>query len=476
MREQGYPVPMFDPNTGITTFDEAAAEQWLIDHRDSLTIWHSIAAQYANSINIHAGVDTAVKDFFQPGTPEFNAAFNEITSRYNNDEGGTRFYDKSALYHVHGEYTFTPAFISEIKVGGNYRLYSPKSNGTIFYDSTTEIRNSEIGFYAGLQEKFNNNRLIASATMRLDKNENLDWISTPAASVVYKPAENTYLRASFSSALRNPTLTDQYLHLNVGRATLAGHIGEVDSLITIESFISGLNTLQWDTLDYFKLDPIRPEKVNTIEFGIRTSLFKSVFLDMGYYHNTYEHFLGYQLGIRTDLDLNSPPPVFPRNTIVYRYSSNSKTKVNTQGFSLGLNYYYSDHLTFNGNYSFNELTKSDKNDPIIPAYNTPKNKFNIGIAGRDFSLFNVGALEKVGFSVNYKWVEGFQFEGSPQFTGFVPTYDLLDAQVSVSLARLHTTIKVAASNLLNNQHFETYGGPYIGSLAYINLLYEFRKE
>ena len=366
--------------------------------------------------------------------------------------------------------------VSEIKVGANYRLYKPKSNGTIFYDSIESITNSEIGFYLGLQEKFYQNKLIASATLRMDKNENLDWIQTPAASLVFKTAENTYLRASFSSALRNPTLTDQYLHLNVGRATLAGHIGRIDSLITIESFINAIDSLNYNKLVYFNIDPIRPEKVNTIEFGIRTSLLKSVFLDIGYYRNTYQHFLGYQLGITTELDLNSPPPIFPKNTVVYRYSANSKTKVNTQGFSAGINYYISERYTLNGNYSFNELTKVDKNDPIIPAYNTPKNKFNLGVSGRDISLLNIGALEKVGFSINYKWVEGFQFEGSPQFTGFVPSYDLLDAQVSVELDRLNTTIKVGASNLLNNRHFETYGGPYIGSLAYINLLYEFNKD
>ena len=32
--------------------------------------------------------------------------------------------------------------------------------------------------------------------------------------------------------------------------------------------------------------------------------------------------------------------------------------------------------------------------------------------------------------MNYKWIEGFIFEGSPQFTGYVPTYGLLDIQVN----------------------------------------------
>lgn len=475
MRELGYPVPVYDPVTMKSYFDTDSALRWLVHYNDTLTIWHTIAEAYANTSLGHP-VSDSVADFLAPGTSAFDAAFAAITGRLNNNEGGTRFFDKSALYHAHGEYTFKPNFISELKVGANYRLYAPYSKGTIFYDSIDRITNSEFGFYVGVQEKFYNNNLIVSATLRVDKNENMNWIQTPAASIVYKPRDNTYLRASFSSALRNPTLTDQYLHLNVGPAILAGHIGTVDSLITIESFKDALTCLCWDRLVYTTLDPIRPEKVTTVELGIRTSIGKSLFADAGYYRNAYQHFLGYVLGVTTELDLASPPPVFPENTIVYRYSANSKTKVSTQGFSLGLNYYLSNTIILNGNYSFNELTKADRNDPIIPAYNTPKHKFNLGITGRNIQLLNVDALQHVGFGINYKWIDGFVYEGSPQFTGYVPSYDLLDAQVSVHLDKINTTIKLGASNLLNNQHFETYGGPYIGSLAYINLLYEFKQE
>lgn len=303
----------------------------------------------------------------------------------------------------------------------------------------------------------------------------MKWIQSPAASLVYNPKENTYFRVSFSSALRNPTLADQYLNLNVGPAILAGHVGRVDSLITITSFIDGLSCLCWDTLQYFSIDRIRPEKVNTIEFGARTTLFKSLYVDLSYYRNQYQHFLGYELGIVADLDLNGPPPIFPENTVVYRYSSNSKSIVRTQGFSIGLNYYASPYITINGNYSFNELTKADEDDPIIPAYNTPKHKYNLGITGRNISLFGIGALKNMGFSVNYKWVDGFTYEGSPQFTGYIPSYNLLDAQISFGLDKYNTTVKIGASNVLDNKHYETYGGPYIGRLGYISLLYDFVK-
>ena len=78
-----------------------------------------------------------------------------------------------------------------------------------------------------------------------------------------------------------------------------------------------------------------------------------------------------------------------------------------------------------------------------------------------------------GFGINYKWIQGFLFEGSPQFTGFVPTYDLLDAQVNVVVEPWNTTIKLGGSNLLENIHIEAYGGPFVGRMLYGSLIYEF---
>ena len=125
-----------------------------------------------------------------------------------------------------------------------------------------------------------------------------------------------------------------------------------------------------------------------------------------------------------------------------------------------------------GNFSWNVLnTQTD--DPIIPAFNTPEYKYNIGLSGRDMTVWGI---RNVGFSVNYKWIDGFLFEGSPQFTGFIPSYSLLDAQVNWNWKELNTTFKLGASNILNTMNFQTYGGPRIGRLAYFSVLYEWNKK
>ncbi|MEM1215503.1 MAG: TonB-dependent receptor, partial [Bacteroidota bacterium] len=206
------------------------------------------------------------------------------------------------------------------------------------------------------------------------------------------------------------------------------------------------------------------------EVGYRTTLFDKLYVDAGYYYSIYDNFLGFRVGV--DLDYTTAGgPITIQQIQAFRYAANSTNQVTTQGFSLGLNYYLWQNYTVNGNYSFNRLNRTFPDDPIIPAFNTPEHKFNFGFAGRNLRVPG-NFFKTMGFSINYKWIEGFLFEGSPQFTGFVPTYDMLDAQVNFSIPSISSILKIGASNVLDNQQFQTYGGPRIGRLAYISLTYE----
>ncbi len=448
--------------------DSQELETWQADNQELLTGYHNQAAAFADLASTNA---IESKNFYQPGTARFDSLFNDIISRKSNSkEGGTRFYDKSALYHLHGEYHFTPTFIDEIIVGANVRQYRPVSDGTVFKDTNDiKIINSEFGAYVGAEQNFGNFKL--NGTIRVDKNQNFDLIYTPAASVVWNPSPNNFLRLSFSSAIRNPTLADQYLNLNVGRATLIGNLDGFDSLITIESFNEYRNLLDRSKLVYNNLKPIQPEKVKTFEIGYRTTLFDHLYMDASYYYSIYNDFIGYNIGLTADFNSIG----LPENIKVWRVASNATQTVTTQGFAIGLNYYFWKYFMVQTNYSWNKLNTAET-DPIIPAFNTPAHKYNIGFSGRDINLKILKGNTFWGFNINYKWVQGFTFEGSPQFTGQIPTYDMLDAQVNCLIPKWNMTFKLGAANLLNNQQFQTYGGPRIGRMAYLSMVYDFAKK
>lgn len=501
---------------------------YLYDHNDSimnayydsLAIWHDMARAYADT-NPKANTHT----FFIPGTPEFDSLKTLITSKKSFGEGGTKFFDKSALYHIHGEYKFQPK-IMDITVGGNFRLYKPYSEGTIFSDTSyisynidsktkdtlskdtlyKRITNHEFGVYTGIEKKIFNEHVKLNFTIRADKNQNFNYVLSPAASIVYTANFNHTIRFSVSSALRNPTLGDQYLYYNVGRAILLGNITGYDSLVTIPSLTSFINTQKRDSLVYVHLDPIRPEKAKTFEIGYRATLLKNIFLDAGYYYSFYSDFIGYRLLAKVTVDT-----VFNRPTYVqaYRIATNTSSKATSQGVSSGFYYYFGKYFVLSANHSWNVLSQPDTIDGFIYAYNTPRHKYNIGISGRDITAnlqfltiiskkLPVVKIRNIGFNFNYKWVEGFTYEGSPQFTGFVPTYDMFDAQINYRSPKIYTTVKLGASNLFgvkrfekktdenggkiefkqriknafDNQNLQVYGGPYVGRMVYFSILFE----
>ncbi|MEL7161828.1 MAG: TonB-dependent receptor, partial [Bacteroidota bacterium] len=257
-------------------------------------------------------LDPDAVDFFEPGTARFQQAFDSITGNLIG-QGGTRFFDRSALFHVHGEKQFKGAWRPnegsslDLTVGANYRLYTPNSQGTILLDTMgRNIDTYEYGVYGGGTMTVNNKYRI-SASLRMDKNQNFDLLFSPAASFVYTPNQNTTLRASFSSAIRNPTLNDQYLNYNVGRAILLGNIDGVEDLITVESLVDFLNTGNADTVRRFDVAAIQPEQVRTFEVGARTTVGERLYLDATYYYSRYTDFIGFNLGIRATVRDQSPP-------------------------------------------------------------------------------------------------------------------------------------------------------------------------
>ncbi|MBT7660116.1 MAG: TonB-dependent receptor [Bacteroidetes bacterium] len=410
-----------------------------------------------------------------PGTSEFNNLKNHITSTLFT-EGGSRFYDKSALYHTQGERTFTYDNGAVFRIGGNFRLYTPKSAGTIFSDTAgTVITNREAGLYGGWEQSFIDERLKLSATGRVDKNQNFRALVSPAVSSVYKATENQTFRLSFSSAIRNPTLADQYLNYNVGRAVLLGNLDGFDSLVTIDNIADYLGKPANERLShdfgYFNVDAIRPEKVKTAEAGYRATIGSRVFVDANYYYSLYDDFIGYIIGAEIEEGTTAIDRL--KSLQVYRVAANANEQVTTQGFSIGMNTFLGNYQTLTGNYSWNKLT-SAVSDPIVPAFNTPEHKFNLGWNIRNYP-WNQDDSKLIGAGVNYKWVQGFVFEGSPQFTGSIPSYGLCDAQVSLTRIKDNSnkkrtiTYKIGASNVLNNKVYQVFGGPLVGRLAYLSI-------
>ncbi len=507
--------------TGITHFSPQFDSVYAVliqQYWDSILIWHQMARAYADSSRRFC--DTCENRLI-PGTPEFNAAFQRITSNPSFLGGGSRFVDNSSLYHLQGAYDWKISDRFTLHLGGNYRLYRPKSYGTIFADTLIDpndpskgyrrIQLYEWGVFAHLETRWLDDKLRFNLAARADAQQNFvrernilnrpsiektfralryNFIYSPAVMLTYAVRPSHTLRVTYTSALRYPTLQDQYLYYNVGRAILKGNPNGMGNIIPLENLYDFLATNDQRYLTPIFVPGVRPERLRTWEIGYKGIWKHRLFVDAGYFFSWYRDFLGFRL-VSTVPDLVGGTPIQ-----IYRLSANASEIVTTQGFAIGLYYFFAKKYTLSGSYTYAVLNKGGgwmndlarlgnrllgrsafreippHTDPIIPAFNTPPHKYNIGISATDLvSRLSLGEktweIRYWGFAITWRWVHGFWFEGSPQFTGYVPGYGTLDAQVSLRPGKTpDITYKVGGTNLLGWRFFQAYGAPFVGRLVY----------
>ena len=78
--------------------------------------------------------DVADVGRYLPGTPDFEQT--KEAAKQGVIPNGSKFADKSAMYHVEGQFNFKNQIDwMDLLVGASYRLYDLCSNGTIFPDT-----------------------------------------------------------------------------------------------------------------------------------------------------------------------------------------------------------------------------------------------------------------------------------------------------------------------------------------------------
>jgi iron complex outermembrane receptor protein len=420
--------------------------------------------------------------FLKPGTPEFDEAYNSIVQNPDLKEG-SKFKDNSKIQHVEGQYNLDFKKFANFNFGASFRNYSPQSYGSIFRDTLLSdgkyenLNTWETGGYVQGTFDIIKEKLKLIGSVRADKNMNFDLQWSPRVSAVFTHKKHV-LRVSAQSAFRSPTLQNQYILLDLGVITLKGNLEGVPLSYTLQSVTDFRNhykaTLNVDPtiLVTTSFKPLKQEQVKSIEGGYRGIFKNKFFIDLTGYFNEYSNFIG-------DVRLVSPktPGVTGQESGVdqvllgeynaYQYPVNASQKVRTYGVSVGMNYYIYKSLAAYTNYTYSRIDTKDLTDPILPGYNTPRNKANIGIGGQNL-------VKGFGFNVNVKWVESFFWE-SPFGDGKIPTYFTLDLNASYEFDKF-VTVQVGGSNVTNNKHIEAYGSPKIGGMVYASLLFDLERN
>ena len=401
----------------------------------------------------------------QPGSARFEAVKKDVTSRTIGPAGGAKFNDKTNMNHFEGMYNFSNMFnnVVEFQVGGSFRRYDLRSDGTIFDDLGKKLTIDETGGFAQIGKKLFNDKLKLTTALRYDKNENFDGRFTPRVSGVLTVAPNNNIRASYQSGFRNPTTQNQYIDLLVGGSSGTRLIGGLPSLLDKYALKSNpgytLTSVRAGAPQKYAFErDFRPESVDAYEIGYKGLLGPNVLLDAYYYYNTYKDFISSIIILQT---ANGLPPSATNAAKTFSTTVNNPDKVQSQGAALGLDYVYG-KFNLGGNVSYNKL--QDNNSALESEFNTPEYRFNVSLSNREI-------IKNIGFNAAYRWQDKYQWS-STFVAGEVPAFGTVDAQVSLKIPTYKSILKVGGSNLLNKYYRTSFGNPQIGGLYYVSILFD----
>ncbi len=433
-----------------------------------------------------------------PGTPEFKAAFDQVTTEAS-VLSGSKLVDNSRIYHSDANYNFKNEIkFAEIQVGGSFRQYQLNSHGRIYTDANGPIYYNEYGVYSQLSKKLLEERLKFTGSVRYDKSQNFDGSFSPRVSFVYSAGErkNHNFRASFQTGFRNPSTQDQYIGFNVGSAVLLGSAPDnltryTETLQTssgTDVVMTGLNaynnsytassvttfrsTGNFADLKKTALEYVKPEQVQAIELGYR-SVFNDVSVDINGYYNAYKDFIGnlnvvapyYGTAMNNPNPVNSPvtDPTYYQSLSAlgsgdfraYQLYTNTKMDIKSLGFGIGLSKKVYKDFEFGVNYNFAEFKCDQSEDPSFdPMFNTPKHRVKA-------SLGNEKLFKNFGFNVSGRWNSEYLWQ-STMVEGTIDAATVIDAQINYSLPKLKSTLKIGAANLGGKEYYQVLGAGLIG--------------
>lgn len=456
---------------------------------------------------------------YMPGTAQYANTLKAVVA--NPDlTNGAKFSDGSNLYNADLNYNFKDIIhYGEIQLGGQVRQYELNSEGTIFTDYDEPIVYNEYGIYAQLQNKYLNDKLKFTGSLRYDKSQNFKGGFTPRISFVYTTGENIShnFRLTYQTGFRNPTTQDQYIGLDLGPAALIGSAPEnltrysetldvsfsgqsipgVDPTVTLTGEDAYYNSYTLVSAQAFSAavnqDPtnvaaaasllevanptlVQPERVQAFEAGYRAVIYNDLTIDINGYYNIYNDFISqsrvitpFYGDVDTPIDFTNPASLVPLMALqngdsrIFQVYTNSKAQVTSTGFGIGVSKKIYKNFELGANYMYSTYSFNQDEDPsFVPGFNTPENAVKA-------TFGNPKLFTNFGFNLNVRWNTSYVWQSS-FVDGIVPENTVLDAQVNYAIPKLKSIIKLGANNLFGKDYIQVVGAGAIGQLWYASLI------
>ncbi|MEY8869273.1 TonB-dependent receptor [Meridianimaribacter flavus] len=264
-----------------------------------------------------------------------------------------------------------------LTVGAQYQLDMADSEGTYLLDADGPIEIGQAGVYSQFEYKLDSgwNFLLG---LRADNHDLYGTNFLPKAAVTKSIDAGTF-RLTYGRGMAVPSILN--LKGNLFGGLVLGN-GEGFTLT-----------------DGTKINALEVETINSFELGFKGKISDKLFIDASAYYNMSENFISPLRNIVDaengnfvthigDTPVDEVSPGASTSAFLLTYSNFGS--VDTYGFDLGLNYYFTDALRASLNYSYfgrsldtNDLDNDGNLDGVVLEselpINTPANKANIGL-------------------------------------------------------------------------------------------------
>jgi outer membrane receptor for ferrienterochelin and colicins len=390
---------------------------------------------------------------------------------------------------------------SQLVFGLSQQFQNIRTSGTSI---PNDVNANYTGMYGQFSHKLNENIKFVG-TLRFDRTNIHEPQLSPRAAIVFAPLKEHQFRLSVSRSFQRPNYSDLF-RVTPDAPAFATTPGPpkpallgidkivADSIKVLGGYSLSPNIkLNLDGTRAYAIgnDGLKVEKNLGFEFGYNGNFKNKFFVNVDIYYNVLNDFITNFLPAVnknfTSWQANLSDSLSRWNalatSIVYSKLSErdrqrlsyyngipafvvSNTNIGTvrqYGIDLTLSYYLNKNIFLTGNYSrYNYTIDKNPGDPdILP--NTSPNKVNLAVTYQIPQKFD--ATVSFLYSDKFDWLAG-------AYTGVVPAYKLVNLNAGYYILK-NLQLGVSVFNLLNEEHYEMFGGSLLPRNFYVKTSFVF---
>jgi len=412
-----------------------------------------------------------------------------------------QFKEESQRLNADGQYNYDFKKAGLFLIAGlNYQKEKPNGFGRNLLDKNERIYITQYGGVLQLEKSLPLSIRFIGA-VRYDHHGNLGNFFSPKLGLVKVIGDGSF-RVTWGRAYAMPTILYQYASLQNNT------FGNGEGITYIPN---GFNF--YDPASIKTIAPLKPEEVNTWEFGYKGTFAKKLFVDINYYYGLSKNFLGTSkpvLGrilLVGDQEVMQANPGIPwpdsilRNAQFSTYFNYSAVKA--YGLDVGLTYSFNKFIRIGINYSWfnSDITDDDmKNDANDDGYvsleetslNAPnhrglinlslenlcKQRLFINVSARIVQQYEFYSGVQIGTEAGEgkrgKVYGGIDPNGQPRYYpknfdwGPLGGFATIDLSAGYKLNQM-IQLNMGITNLFDTEQIEFVGSPSIGRLIMFEL-------